>query len=323
MKHLLTCLMAAATISTSAQNTDKVLARVRYNFSHLQDTTKRDQVHTEEMQLSIGRNASLYISYFKVLQARETKEMMLKAGVQQDGMMFATTSARVVGTPSGSAAGSFESMSMPTLTDYFFFSKEQKFYTKEQLINQYLVQEDAPKINWKITHDTTSFSGIHCQKATTHFKGRNWIAWYSTELPFQSGPWKLNGLPGLILEAYDDKKEVQFAFAGIEKVTESSSAADKSRSETAGMRSEMQSYINEIGAYLSNEIKLPQNAILTNVKEMDKLKKAMQKDPEGFFKAQMGTGAGVSGSTSMAAVTVSGSFFGGITENNPIEKAEK
>lgn len=84
----------------------------------------------------------------------------------------------------------------------------------------------------------------------------------------------------------------------------------------------MQNYINEIDAYLGNEIKLPENIIKTDVKELHKLKKAMEKDPEGFFKAQMGTGGAVSGRTSMAAVSFAGASFGGVKENNPIEKAE-
>ena len=49
----------------------------------------------------------------------------------------------------------------------------------------YMVSDSTRKINWKITKDTASFSGVKCQKATAYFKGRNWIAWYAPELPFQ------------------------------------------------------------------------------------------------------------------------------------------
>jgi GLPGLI family protein len=37
--------------------------------------------------------------------------------------------------------------------------------------------------------------------ATCEFRGRQYKAYYSELLPFNTGPWKLTGLPGTILEA--------------------------------------------------------------------------------------------------------------------------
>ncbi|RXM57797.1 GLPGLI family protein [Chryseobacterium sp. CH1] len=34
------------------------------------------------------------------------------------------------------------------------------------------------------------------QKAETNYGGRNWIAWFTTELPFADGPLYFNGLFG-------------------------------------------------------------------------------------------------------------------------------
>lgn len=322
MKHFLCCIIAAANISGYAQTTDKVLARVTYNFSHLRDTTKRDQVHTEAMRLIIGKNASLYTSAFNVAQADEIRQMMTKSAGQQGAFMSVGSNLR--STLPATARGSFESITMPTLTDYYFFSKTRKFYTKEQLDRSYLVEEDAPEIKWKTTSDTSSFFGIVCRKATTYFKGRNWTAWYSEELPFQSGPWKLNGLPGLIIEAYDDSNEVQFRFAGIEKENSAnSSSPDKTKSGTAGMPPEMQNYINDMSSYLGDEIRLPENIIRTSVSGINKLKKAMEKDPEGFFKSQMGAAPIVYGRTAMSTVSLTAGFTIGTQENNPIEKSGK
>lgn len=33
------------------------------------------------------------------------------------------------------------------------------------------------------------------QKATCDFAGRKWIAWFTTEIPIQDGPYKFYGLP--------------------------------------------------------------------------------------------------------------------------------
>ena len=42
-----------------------------------------------------------------------------------------------------------------------------------------------------------------CKNAQTYFRGRVYEVWYTEELPISLGPWKFNGLPGLILSAYD------------------------------------------------------------------------------------------------------------------------
>src|SRR5690606_30147036 len=112
------------------------------------------------------------------------------------------------------------------------------------------------QIDWKLSKDTASFSGIKCKKATARFKGRNWIAWYAPELPFQSGPWKLNGLPGLIIEAYDDKNEVKFQFAGIENITEANTQENNETNQPTPGTTIRIGGLNT-SDYLGKEIKLP------------------------------------------------------------------
>jgi len=59
-------------------------------------------------------------------------------------------------------------------------------------------------IQWKIEADTAKIGGFKCQKATTNFKGNAYTAWFTSEIPAAFGPWKFNGLPGLILQCQDD-----------------------------------------------------------------------------------------------------------------------
>ena len=54
--------------------------------------------------------------------------------------------------------------------------------------------------------------------ATADFRGRRWTAWFATDIPVSDGPWKLGGLPGLILEAYDDGQQHVFTAVGLERV---------------------------------------------------------------------------------------------------------
>lgn len=314
MKPILTTLLAMAIGTvTMAQNADKALSRVSYTFSHLQDTSQKDKPYQENMLLVIGKNASVYTSYDKINQDDMVKKQLQEQMKNQAG--------------SGNISIKLDRGSSKATSplDYFFFAKENKFYTKERILNNYLVEEDAPKIDWKISKDTASFSGIHCQKATAYFKGRNWIAWFAPELPFQSGPWKLNGLPGLIIEAYDEKKEVQFQFAGMENVTEADAKkVEENKIATPVGANVMIMGMDSVNPYLGTEIKLPADAIKASRKEIDRLKEAREKDPQGFMKTQMAasgvtmnvTGVRMTGTTTtprQAKVEI----------NNPIELPER
>lgn len=64
--------------------------------------------------------------------------------------------------------------------------------------------------NWKLIDEAKVINTINCKKAEVTFKGRNWIAWYSPEIPFPYGPMKFSGLPGLIIKITDDKGDFDF-----------------------------------------------------------------------------------------------------------------
>jgi GLPGLI family protein len=81
----------------------------------------------------------------------------------------------------------------------------------------YLTTEPSlPKITWQISGEQKMIGKFLCQKAETKFRGRNYSAWFTTEIPVSDGPWKFYGLPGLILEVSDDKNEVQFELESIQ-----------------------------------------------------------------------------------------------------------
>jgi hypothetical protein len=57
-----------------------------------------------------------------------------------------------------------------------------------------------------------------CQKATCIFRGRNYEAWFAQGINVSEGPWKFNGLPGLILKITDSKQDYSFEAISIEKI---------------------------------------------------------------------------------------------------------
>ena len=72
-------------------------------------------------------------------------------------------------------------------------------------------------MTWLITDDRKNINGVKCIKAITEFKGREYIAWYDSSVQVSNGPWKLGGLPGLIMEAYDKEEQWHFIVNMISK----------------------------------------------------------------------------------------------------------
>lgn len=81
--------------------------------------------------------------------------------------------------------------------------------------NRYFVSEPLPDFEWELQKDTMSIGGYVCQKAVGNYAGREWIAWYAEELAAPYGPWKVRGLPGMVLSAEDSKGIFSFSFAGL------------------------------------------------------------------------------------------------------------
>lgn len=85
------------------------------------------------------------------------------------------------------------------------------------LRDEYSYEEDR-KISWKILPETTKIGEYKVQKATTNFAGRDWTAWFSTDLPFPDGPYKFSGLPGLIIKIEDGKGDYSFDLKESKKI---------------------------------------------------------------------------------------------------------
>jgi GLPGLI family protein len=83
----------------------------------------------------------------------------------------------------------------------------------------YYYEEDQPNPEWTLHAEKADKLGYACQRATCSFGGRNYEAWFTTEIPLPCGPYKFGGLPGLILEIHDDRNHYSFEASGFEKLT--------------------------------------------------------------------------------------------------------
>ena len=77
--------------------------------------------------------------------------------------------------------------------------------------------EQYPLMKWQLANEHQTILGHKCQKATCHFRGRDFVAWFAADVPIKGGPWKFGGLPGCILKVYDTKKIYVWEAVAIEK----------------------------------------------------------------------------------------------------------
>lgn len=75
---------------------------------------------------------------------------------------------------------------------------------KSTKVDWFLLAEEVPSIKWSLKKDSQKILGYTTYKAIANFRGRDYIVWYAPDIPVNHGPWKLNGLPGLILKAETD-----------------------------------------------------------------------------------------------------------------------
>lgn len=83
-------------------------------------------------------------------------------------------------------------------------------------VNYYL-EEYKTDQNWEISNDTLTIHGFLCQKAMLVYGNREWIAWFTSEIPVSDGPYRFSGLPGLILRMEDLTKSWRFDLRTFEK----------------------------------------------------------------------------------------------------------
>ncbi|MDE5813205.1 MAG: GLPGLI family protein [Muribaculaceae bacterium] len=118
-------------------------------------------------------------------------------------------------------AGKFEAMPQRDGSYYImksFNDNNMRCYDSTSL-ELFYYDETSDGWEWEISDSTKNVLGYECIKATSDYHGRKWEAWFSLEIPINNGPWKLHGLPGLILEASADGGKYSFRATGLEQTS--------------------------------------------------------------------------------------------------------
>lgn len=195
---LLVSLVLSYTICAFKNVSPPPVSAAFYKFSHVRDTTRPLNAWKEDFMLVFNTEKSVYTSYTGLMQDSVQQTTMNQAysangGTIDMGVIRPFTRGAIY-TPAGN--------------DFLYTLKNFRQ-------NNYLIEEPVENIAWKIEKDTKQLLGYTCQKATGICKGRKYTAWFTTDIPAKFGPWKLHGLPGLILEATDTNERIQFTCTKI------------------------------------------------------------------------------------------------------------
>ncbi|KFC36203.1 GLPGLI family protein [Elizabethkingia anophelis] len=101
---------------------------------------------------------------------------------------------------------------------YMHPSKKDKYVHYEMMGFNIFKMEQTDKQDWKLHTENKTFQGYNLQKATARWGGRNWTVWFAADIPFQEGPYKFHGLPGMIVEIEDDKGNFKFVLVKYNRI---------------------------------------------------------------------------------------------------------
>jgi GLPGLI family protein len=196
---------------------EMTILNVVYDFSYARDLADTSNRYKSEMILSTGKLNSRYTTRDIFNRNSPAAIKMMKQQEERANTASGGTSAVAVGGPllNVSRAGTL-------INEEIMVNKTSSTIQTAGRIGfkNYHYSSPLATINWKLSNDKKVILGYNCQKATGDFAGRTFEAWFTSELPYAFGPWKLNGLPGLILSANDTKNELSFVCREISKNTD-------------------------------------------------------------------------------------------------------
>lgn len=202
-------LLTLNTFAQDVQPIDTTKWLCSYNYEFLQDSTSSYSLRNDQMVLQIGSRLSKFSCVTNYIL---DSVLYLNQGKITDLAAFAKLSVKSVSGVSSSSMSMYKVFKNYPRKGLMIFTAydDHKFFKVEQPM----------QMNWNLdTSEDTVILGYTCQKAYTSYAGRDYIAWFTTKIPLTDGPYKFNGLPGLILKISDTKNQHCFTLTSIKKMT--------------------------------------------------------------------------------------------------------
>lgn len=196
MKLIISLSVFLITVLVNAQN-----KRFTYEYKFIPDSTNTSDVKTEMMNLDKSSEGSKFYSY-TVYHSDSIMRVDLEKQLATTGMINVTSEMR-----KGLVRYSVSK-------DYPHY----KTFLHNQILGDHYKVSDDRKLNWKMSAEKQKIGEWNTQKAETEFGGRKWIAWFTSDIPIQDGPYKFHGLPGLIVKLEDRTKSHIFTLQAVKNI---------------------------------------------------------------------------------------------------------
>jgi len=188
------------TIIVKGQVFDTCIMKYKYIYTNQVDSQKASTKRSDIMILAIGKRTSVYYS-----QDAKIGDSLADDDVKK-GLSLEEIAAN---------RGKYK-MGKSRMLIIKNYPANTITVTDRLVMDDYKYTEPLTGQQWKILKDTATLYGLKCRKATTTFRGRDFEAWFTKDIPVANGPWKFYGLPGFIVKANDTKQQFSFEFNGIE-----------------------------------------------------------------------------------------------------------
>lgn len=219
MKKIITLtVMWLMTIASVGQNVQHAQIKALYQYTELR---RHIQGHDFEDSDDMMLLASPVGSRFFSVKTEEYDSLMSSPGGKEkysELLKIAATTALVI--ENGSLTVDRNKVNLPSHGKNFQVTRSDNSDTLTVI--DYAAQEDftytvpITDLVWELNDSAKVILGYDCLMATSNYHGRKWVAWYAPDIPIQSGPWQLMGLPGLIMEAESAGGEYKFTIKGLE-----------------------------------------------------------------------------------------------------------
>lgn len=200
MKYVYFSLLFILTFSIcKAQDlSEKFKYKATYELTWQIDSTNDESIQEETMVLYMGDNISRFSS--EIFMKHDSINALRKKNFQKTGRFM----------PAPQTKFEYTIFKDFTTGEIYFYEKIFK--------DKFKYTEGLPLQKWDIQQETKEISGYKTQKATTSYAGRNYIAWFTSEIAISDGPYKFSGLPGLIIEIYDIQNYYHFQLSGFQQL---------------------------------------------------------------------------------------------------------